>query len=770
MSEGGEFFFGFLKRNRGPRHYIKGGVKTMMTTNLFTKCTFLGTLLFLHPSAFGQAIYTRNVLTVKASLTLDQHDIVLADASGGAFTITLPSTANLPAGRHYTIKKVDNTTRVVTITAQTGQNIDGQASYTLVNPNQEARITTNDVTPNWNVLSEVPKNVLNAHTFPGANASAKIIAALASCPDIGCVVDARGLQGAQTISQTIQLGDPTTAAKPVQVLLGVATFSASVCPAFELVGNSTVLEGLSEGNYTDPKQPANPPIPNSSTIIKAATGCAGPLVRIRISPSPTVEGASGLKGATVRRLRIDGNARTAATGIEIAADQNFRNTIEDVSIGNVGTGILAGNNVSSHRINRVVIGNAGTGLDFGQGNMRDMVVSNSTISGDVQAFVVGAADTTRSEAVAFTNCDMTASSDVTIPLLVGQVRNISGLHITGGWFEYDEPPTIGIASIQRSGGVVTVITKDNHLLQQAHVNQNVIIAGVSEPSLNGTFPIASVSPPKTFTFVQQNLGDTPVFLGGTERLSTTQPSMIILGSSAGIANSVMATATGAHFVGNAAIDYAIELRNTNYPAVVFNDFNNFRVKDVLVTDIASGGLYWGNQPGGAAGLPVSQTTGLTAISPGDSSKATAQPIFPLGIVVHGQGLIVDAPGTGRWAAMCTGVATASTLFIAMPWSGGACAKMAEDVTTELLVPARGILRNLQVKARVGGVNAQTSGIVTLRVNGADTPLTCTLGTGTTCADTTHTASLAAGNVITIRMTTQGPPTETLADVQVAFEY
>jgi hypothetical protein len=49
-----------------------------------------------------------------------------------------------------------------------------------------------------------------------------------------------------------------------------------------------------------------------------------------------------LKGATVRRLRIEGNARTAATGIEIAENQFFRNTIEDVSIGNVGTGILAG--------------------------------------------------------------------------------------------------------------------------------------------------------------------------------------------------------------------------------------------------------------------------------------------------------------------------------------------------------------------------------------------------------------------------------------------
>jgi hypothetical protein len=158
-------------------------MKTMLTTSLFMKCTFLGTFLFLLSSAFGQAIYRRNVVTITDPNPpdLDQNDIVLADASGNAININLPPTSSATAGRHYTIKKVDNSAFVVTINAQAGQTIDGQASYTLVNRNQEVRITTNGVTPNWNVLSEVPKNVLNAHTFPGANASAKIIAALASC-------------------------------------------------------------------------------------------------------------------------------------------------------------------------------------------------------------------------------------------------------------------------------------------------------------------------------------------------------------------------------------------------------------------------------------------------------------------------------------------------------------------------------------------------------------------------------------------------------------
>jgi parallel beta-helix repeat protein len=58
---------------------------------------------------------------------------------------------------------------------------------------------------------------------PGANAGAKIAACIAALPATGGTVDARGLQGAQTITQDIFAG----VTKPVKLLLGHATFTVT---------------------------------------------------------------------------------------------------------------------------------------------------------------------------------------------------------------------------------------------------------------------------------------------------------------------------------------------------------------------------------------------------------------------------------------------------------------------------------------------------------------------------------------------------------------
>jgi hypothetical protein len=434
--------------------------------------SIIGMPLFSVSRMCAQTIYTRSARPVSVNTTLTgEFDIVLA--SGGpppGIQITLPlvATGSNNFRQHFTIKKVDNTAGPVTIVSNpldpAAANIDGQTSFSLVDLNQEVRLVSDGA--NWNVVSAVPKNVVNADTFPGANASAKIITARDSCPNTGCVIDARGLQGAQTISQTITLGLPNGGGKPVQLLLGAATFTTTACPAFELKGESTILEGLSEGNYNGTS--------SLTTLQVAAGGCSGasgPLVRISID--------AGVRGGTIRRLRIDGQRQqtnTVTAGIEIFASQTFRNTIEDVTIGNVATGILVGNDVSSHRINRVVIAQVGTGLDFGQGNMRDMVVSNSTISGDVQAFVVGSTGGTISDisdAVAFTNCDMTASPNVTSPSRpnwIGLVRNVGGFHIAGGWYEFEDPPVaVSPGGLSRNNNVVTVTTTQPHKLTAANV-------------------------------------------------------------------------------------------------------------------------------------------------------------------------------------------------------------------------------------------------------------------------------------------------------------
>jgi len=63
--------------------------------------------------------------------------------------------------------------------------------------------------------------VLLAHTFPGADAGAKIAAAIAALPATGGTVDARGLPGAQTISSDVF----TAATKNVRILWGAGTYS-----------------------------------------------------------------------------------------------------------------------------------------------------------------------------------------------------------------------------------------------------------------------------------------------------------------------------------------------------------------------------------------------------------------------------------------------------------------------------------------------------------------------------------------------------------------
>ncbi len=79
-------------------------------------------------------------------------------------------------------------------------------------------------------------SVLYAHTFSGADASAKIASAVASLPATGGTIDVRGLAGAQTISS-----DPlSNITKPVTLLFGASTFTINDDTQITLPSNSVV--------------------------------------------------------------------------------------------------------------------------------------------------------------------------------------------------------------------------------------------------------------------------------------------------------------------------------------------------------------------------------------------------------------------------------------------------------------------------------------------------------------------------------------------------
>jgi len=67
------------------------------------------------------------VTTQTADYTASNGDVVLADASGGAITITLPSPS---ANAWVEVKKTDSSANAVTVDGG-GNNIDGSASFDI---------------------------------------------------------------------------------------------------------------------------------------------------------------------------------------------------------------------------------------------------------------------------------------------------------------------------------------------------------------------------------------------------------------------------------------------------------------------------------------------------------------------------------------------------------------------------------------------------------------------------------------------------------------
>lgn len=80
-----------------------------------------------------------------------------------------------------------------------------------------------------------------------------------------------------------------------------------------------------------------------------------------------------------------------------------------------------------------------------------------------------------------------------------------------------------------------------------------------------------------------------------------------------------------------------------------------------------------------------------------------------------------------------------------------------------VIPRAGLLKSLSVTATAAGTNA-SSGAVTINKNGVATALTCTVGTGTSCVDNTHSVVIASGDILSVTYTDQ--TSDTLAGLNV----
>jgi hypothetical protein len=76
----------------------------------------------------SRTLDAHSVTTETGAYTANENDVVLADASGGAFTVTLPSPSTDIA---VTVKKIDGTSNAVTIATPGSETIDGSSDRTL---------------------------------------------------------------------------------------------------------------------------------------------------------------------------------------------------------------------------------------------------------------------------------------------------------------------------------------------------------------------------------------------------------------------------------------------------------------------------------------------------------------------------------------------------------------------------------------------------------------------------------------------------------------
>ncbi len=103
--------------------------------------------------------------TTYAILLSDEY--VPCNASGGSFTVTLPSAATVGAGKVYTIKRTDQTlANAVTIATTSSQSIDGPTSRKL--KTQYEAITVMSDGSNWTILDRRISPVWEAFTPTGA--------------------------------------------------------------------------------------------------------------------------------------------------------------------------------------------------------------------------------------------------------------------------------------------------------------------------------------------------------------------------------------------------------------------------------------------------------------------------------------------------------------------------------------------------------------------------------------------------------------------------
>jgi hypothetical protein len=91
-----------------------------------------------------------NIEAISGATTLDAtHHTVTCDASGGAFTVTLPAASGITR-RIYHIKKTDSSGNAVTVDGNSGETIDGALTQ-VINVQYDSMMIHCDGS-NWHII------------------------------------------------------------------------------------------------------------------------------------------------------------------------------------------------------------------------------------------------------------------------------------------------------------------------------------------------------------------------------------------------------------------------------------------------------------------------------------------------------------------------------------------------------------------------------------------------------------------------------------------
>jgi hypothetical protein len=101
--------------------------------------------------AINQLIGKRlNIVSKSAAYTLvDGDDVCLGDATGAAFSVTLPAVA-LYTGRVFIVKKIDASANAVTIDGNGAETIDGAATVALATQYESRTLLAG--TTGWHII------------------------------------------------------------------------------------------------------------------------------------------------------------------------------------------------------------------------------------------------------------------------------------------------------------------------------------------------------------------------------------------------------------------------------------------------------------------------------------------------------------------------------------------------------------------------------------------------------------------------------------------